>query len=286
MALPASGPISINQVNIELGVAGNTQRSFNDAALRTLFAVPSGQISMSNVFGKSNAPPVTAGSQNFTTPGISNFIVPAFNTLTVNVWGGGAPGAVSVFGATYARTDPSGGTSSFGSYLSATGGAGTVYTYDPAGGFYLPSSVNAGGNGTGGDINLSGGSGYAEYNMSIYIGYSYGGAGGGTTYGGGATRILSGSTDNYPNRNGYTGNAYGGGGTGASFNDTKYGGSSFAVGGGGGGFARKTFSAGSLTVGSTISVTVGAGGAYTTDGTVINTHGGSGAPGAVTISWS
>ena len=56
MALPASGSISMNQVNVELGAAGTTQRSLNDAAVRTLFGVPSGQISMSNGWGKSNFP--------------------------------------------------------------------------------------------------------------------------------------------------------------------------------------------------------------------------------------
>ena len=56
MPLPASGSISMNQVNVELGAAGTTQRSLNDAAVRTLFGVASGQISMSNGWGKSNFP--------------------------------------------------------------------------------------------------------------------------------------------------------------------------------------------------------------------------------------
>lgn len=56
MALPASGSISMNQVNVELGAAGTTQRSLNDAAVRTLFGKASGQISMSDGWGKSNFP--------------------------------------------------------------------------------------------------------------------------------------------------------------------------------------------------------------------------------------
>jgi len=56
MTLPASGAISMNQVNVELGSAGTTQRSLNDTAVRTLFGIPSGQISMSNGYGKSSAP--------------------------------------------------------------------------------------------------------------------------------------------------------------------------------------------------------------------------------------
>jgi hypothetical protein len=143
MALPASGQISINQVNVELGVAGTTQRSFNDAVVRTLFAVASGAISMSNGFGKSNAPAVTPGSQNYTTPGTYTFTVPAFNTLTVNVWGGGGAGNRSI-GQPSATTDNPGGTSSFSSYLSATGGSAAVYVGPDGNGTYVTPDTNAG----------------------------------------------------------------------------------------------------------------------------------------------
>ena len=61
MALPASGSaISLNQVNVELAVAGTTSINMNQATLRTLFATPSGAISMSNGYGKSNAPSITS----------------------------------------------------------------------------------------------------------------------------------------------------------------------------------------------------------------------------------
>lgn len=65
MALPASGSISMNQVNVELGAAGTTQRSLNDAAVRTLFGVASGQISMSNGWGKSNLPALGGYSSTY-----------------------------------------------------------------------------------------------------------------------------------------------------------------------------------------------------------------------------
>lgn len=55
MALPSSGSISLNQVNIELSRSGTAQISMNDSIVRTLFGVASGQISMSNGYGKSNA---------------------------------------------------------------------------------------------------------------------------------------------------------------------------------------------------------------------------------------
>jgi hypothetical protein len=54
MALPASGPISFNDINVELGVAGTTQASLDQASYRTLAGVPSGTISLSNFYGKSN----------------------------------------------------------------------------------------------------------------------------------------------------------------------------------------------------------------------------------------
>ena len=56
MPLPASGSISMNQVNVELGAAGTTQRALNDTPVRTLFGKASGQISMSDGYGKSNFP--------------------------------------------------------------------------------------------------------------------------------------------------------------------------------------------------------------------------------------
>lgn len=54
MTLPASGPISFNAINVELGVAGTTTASLGQASYRTLAGVASGPISMSNFYGKSN----------------------------------------------------------------------------------------------------------------------------------------------------------------------------------------------------------------------------------------
>ena len=53
MALPASGAISLNNVNVELGLSGTAAITMNDSAVRSLAGVPSGQISMSNLQGKS-----------------------------------------------------------------------------------------------------------------------------------------------------------------------------------------------------------------------------------------
>tara|TARA_R110001606_G_scaffold366371_1_gene521513 strand:- start:462 stop:1457 length:996 start_codon:yes stop_codon:yes gene_type:complete len=54
MALPASGQITLNQVNVELGLTATAQISLNDSAVRGLFDDASGQISMSQGYGKAN----------------------------------------------------------------------------------------------------------------------------------------------------------------------------------------------------------------------------------------
>jgi hypothetical protein len=54
MTLPA-GQISLGEVNVELGLSSTTTISLNQASVRTLAGVPSGQIAMSNLQGKSNA---------------------------------------------------------------------------------------------------------------------------------------------------------------------------------------------------------------------------------------
>lgn len=54
MPLPSSGPISLSQVNTELGRSASATLNMNNGSLRSLFGVPSGQISMSQGRGKSN----------------------------------------------------------------------------------------------------------------------------------------------------------------------------------------------------------------------------------------
>jgi len=55
MTLPVSGTITLAQVNTELGLASTTNISMNQPSVRSLFAVPSGAIAMTNGYGKSSA---------------------------------------------------------------------------------------------------------------------------------------------------------------------------------------------------------------------------------------
>jgi hypothetical protein len=62
MALNSSGPLSFGgsttgqSINLELGVSATALASINSTAFRTLAGVASGQISVSNFYGKSNGP--------------------------------------------------------------------------------------------------------------------------------------------------------------------------------------------------------------------------------------
>jgi hypothetical protein len=54
MALVASGAIALSDVNVELGFSSTATIALNDAAVRTLFGIASGAISMSDGYGKAN----------------------------------------------------------------------------------------------------------------------------------------------------------------------------------------------------------------------------------------
>jgi len=67
MTLPASGQISLNDVNVELGNTATAEISMNSSAVRTLFEIASGEIEMSDGYGKADFSPWT------TTPTFQNF---------------------------------------------------------------------------------------------------------------------------------------------------------------------------------------------------------------------
>jgi hypothetical protein len=198
---------------------------------------------------------VTAGSQSYTTAGSFTFTVPCYNTLTVEVWGGGGGG-----GGYSGGTAGDGGNSTWdGSTLVGNGGNNGVST-NGAGG--------AGGTGVGGTTNTTGTAGSA--------GTSSAGGAGGKGGNGGAGGGSQSST-----ANGKAGTAPGGGGGGGHYSTT-YGGYG-GGGGGGGGYATKSFSAGTYTVGASVAVVVGDKGAGANGSTE---DGGAGAIGRVTITWN
>jgi hypothetical protein len=103
MTLPASGDISMSQVNTELGNSSTAQLSLNCSALRTLFGIASGAISLNDGHGKASG-----GSKLLLGPsgsyGYYTWIVPAgVTSVSVlaqspgksgNYTAGGAGGAV------------------------------------------------------------------------------------------------------------------------------------------------------------------------------------------------
>jgi hypothetical protein len=91
MTLPASGAISFNAINVELGQAGTTQANINQASYRTLAGVPSGTIALSNFYGKSNRVAVSitisADTTNYTlnTAKVTGYAAGTTDvTLTIN----------------------------------------------------------------------------------------------------------------------------------------------------------------------------------------------------------
>jgi hypothetical protein len=68
MTLPSSGQIAASQVNVELDRASNANFSLGEPAVRNLAGVPSGQIKMSDLWGKTYQIPVTPPAINTATP--------------------------------------------------------------------------------------------------------------------------------------------------------------------------------------------------------------------------
>ena len=223
-----------------------------------------------------------AGSQTYSTPGTYSFTVPNYGTLTVQAWGGGGGGGIMQ---NYSSCDVSGGNggdSSFGSVV-GRGGRGA---YDD------PSCVAPGGVASGGDVNLQGGSsGVSSWMAGVP-------PNGGSSPNGGAggypnscvTTSYAAYCNDYPAGGGPPSNPGGGAGGGywTILNDS-------GGAGGAGGYASKTYSAGSLSPGNTVTVVVGNGGAsgeisgYSCHWLCAGNYrvwADAGAPGKVTVTWT
>jgi hypothetical protein len=128
--------------------------------------------------------------------GFSELWVDATSITTVSVTIGGGGG-----GAMYYGYSPAGGTTSFGSYCSATGGAGANNNQDHTGG--------QGGIGSGGNLNFHGGGGVGHHNCHTSSHHNPG-MGGASFFGGAQAGV------HYTSRSEDVG-AFGAGGTGSNF---------------------------------------------------------------------
>ena len=136
MTLPASGAISLNNVNVELGLAGTTSINMNQASVRTLFGKASGAISMSDGYGKSNGISATGGTittsggykiHTFTSSGTFTVSsVPSGKTIDylVVAGGGGGGGLIGSGGGGGGLTWTTGVTPSVTAYSVTVGGGG------------------------------------------------------------------------------------------------------------------------------------------------------------------
>jgi hypothetical protein len=253
MTLPVSGAISLNNVNVELGRSGTQIISLGETAVRNLAGVPSGAISMSSLYGKSNrvslsityssstysGSPVLLYSQSGYVAGRTDLTI----TVDFGVW---LAGGLSVF------TNNSGDTVTIinRGVIAGTGGTGGFYIftgdYSPplTGGIALslsgPSTftvdntygsawIAGGGGGGGGGAGFTGGGGGAGGGVggqSYRSGDAPGGSGGlignaggngvigfGVTGGGGGGRILPGTGGDTSITLGQGGGAGGAGGS-------------------------------------------------------------------------
>lgn len=209
---------------------------------------------------------VTPGSNTYTTAGTYSFTVPPFNTMTVELWGGGGGGG--------GYGDPGAGSYASGAYFGATG----VQTY-----FNASTYANGGGGGqnagtsNGGGVAFgAGGTGGSAAGLTVATAGNSGGSGPASSTGAGAPNGGGSTSVNSQN-----GTAPGGGGAGYFYST---GGKFPAVtgGGGSGGYAKSIFTPSTLTPGQTLSLVVGAGGLALTG---CAQNGGNGADGKMIVTW-
>jgi hypothetical protein len=232
MALNSSGPISIagtvtgQSIQVELNGNGTTQMSLNDAAVRTLAAVPSGEIAMpTNFYGKANLFSFTI----LTSQQEANL-----RTLALAAgWNGSSPVAATVNAGVYIWSDntgvagltingswPGGITLINNGFIIGKGGTGGLATNPRAGNPGGP-AVSLGANvSITNNSYIAGGGGGG--------GAALGGGGGGAGGGNGGNGLLAGATAG-------AGGAIGSSGGAGGNSIYSSGGSGGGAGGGGGG---------------------------------------------------
>ena len=249
MALPSAGnPISLQQVNVELGLTATATINMGGSAVRTLFDVSSGAIDMSDGYGKSNEIGITASAAS------SANLQSLFDANTSGSWAGDIAKIYTINNGTTMGilTAPAsmGGTlvvNNSGN-IQGTGGAGGAGGSGGSGGYSQPPASSAGAAGA------AGGSAFLVQSTGITInmlsgstlsggggGGGNGGTGGlGTRYqcGGSSAGACYGAGDcNGEDWSGYftkAGGAGGAGGVGAGYNQSQANGAAGGSGIGGG----------------------------------------------------
>lgn len=135
MPLPSSGAISLNNVNQELGRASpyNQQISLNDTVVRSLFGVASGQIAMSDGYGKFLSKVVASGGTEITNGDYKIHIFTTSGTFSVtSVNDGLAELNVFAVGGGFNGTAGDFAFEDFDGKPGGTGGAGGSYYLSPS----------------------------------------------------------------------------------------------------------------------------------------------------------
>ena len=236
MTLPSSGAISLNAVNVELGLTATAQISLNDSSVRTLFGAASGAISLSSGYGKANKftfnKTIAANTTNYN----------LYNDMVAAGWNGtvAVNATVTINSSVYVYSTST-GTYGFnvssipsGSVISITNN-GFIYGRGGAGGNSTTGTGSVGGNG--------GPAFFTNYALSLRNnGTIYGGGGGGGSGGMGVEISLSNRA--YGAGGGGGGAPNGAGGSGISgYRTTGSAGSTASLtGGGGGGAAGSAYS--------------------------------------------
>jgi len=195
MTLPASGPISLADVNTELQLSSTAMISLNDTNVRTLFGASSGVISMSDGYGKEYMKSLTISSNqtdlNLRTYALANgwstsqllqvtinggvyLLASSTSASALTVSGSFPSGVKLVNNGIIVGYGGAGGAGSINSNGAAGAAGGTGITVSTALSITNNSTVAGGGGGGGGGA----GSNFGDL-------YGGGGGGGGATYGAG-----------------------------------------------------------------------------------------------------